>query len=157
MGARCMLDAGVVPDHVEKGSTISTDELIGYNLVTGDGYVDRAVDHSRREYAWTDHQSGETFSTNAAGSFWRLFKNSVRSTHIHVSQKHLGRYLGEFSFRSKYRHTPNAMFDLLIGRFDCLGDRTVKLSAVDRANSARLSCVTNTAKRLDSNASRNVI
>ncbi len=67
------------------------------------------------EYAWKDHQSGMKFSTNGTESFWKLFKNSIRSTHIHVSQKHLDRYLGEFAFRSNHRQMRNAMFDLLIG------------------------------------------
>ena len=105
---------GEVLKHVEKASTVSTDELSAYNLLKGDGYVHGAVDHSRHEYAWKDHQSGETFSTNGTESFWNLFKNSIRSTHIHVSQKHLDRYLGEFSFRSNYRQMRNAMFDLLV-------------------------------------------
>ena len=48
-------------------------------------------------------------------SFWKLFGASVNSTHIHISQKHLDRYLGEFSFRSNFRQMRNAMFDLLIG------------------------------------------
>jgi hypothetical protein len=47
-------------------------------------------------------------------SFWRLFKNSVTSTHIHVSSKYMQRYLNEFAFRSNHRHQGNAMFDLLI-------------------------------------------
>jgi transposase-like protein len=106
---------GAVLEHVEKGSTVSTDELSAYNLLKGEGYVHGAVDHSRGEYAWKDHQSGETFSTNGTESFWNLFKNSIRSTHIHVSQQHLDRYLGEFSFRSNFRQMRNAMFDLLIG------------------------------------------
>ena len=55
---------GVVLEHVEKGSTVSTDELAGYNLLKGDGYVHGAVDHSRKEYAWTDYQTGTRFSTN---------------------------------------------------------------------------------------------
>jgi transposase len=76
--------------------------------------VHGAVDHSRGEYAWKDHASGTTFSTNATESFWRLFKNSVDSTHIHISAKHLDRYLGEFSFRSNFRQMRNAMFDLLV-------------------------------------------
>ena len=48
-------------------------------------------------------------------SFWRLFKYSVKSTHIHVSAKHMQRYLDEFTFRSNHREMGNAMFDLLIG------------------------------------------
>ncbi len=105
---------GVVLDHVERGSTVSTDELSAYNLLKRDGYVHGAVDHSRKEWAWTDHQTGTKFSTNGIESFWKLFKDSVNSTHIHVSPKHLDRYLGEFSFRSNFRQMRNAMFDLLI-------------------------------------------
>jgi transposase-like protein/ribosomal protein L37AE/L43A len=105
---------GVVLDHVERGSTVSTDELASYNLLKGDGYEHGAVDHSRKEWAWTDRVSGTTYSTNGVESFWKLFKDSVNSTHIHISAKHMDRYLGEFSFRSNHRQMKNAMFDLLI-------------------------------------------
>jgi transposase len=104
----------IVLESVEKGSTVSTDEMAGYNLLKGDGYFHGAVDHSRKEWAWTDHQSGTRFSTNGTESFWKLFKDSINGTHIHVSSKHLDRYLGEFSFRSNFRQMRNAMFDLLI-------------------------------------------
>jgi transposase-like protein len=105
---------GVVLDHVEKGAIVSTDELSSYNLLKGDGYTHGAVDHSRKEWAWTDHETGIKFSTNGIESFWKLFKDSVNSTHIHISSKHLDCYLGEFSFRSNHRQMKNAMFDLLI-------------------------------------------
>jgi len=104
----------VVLESVQKGATVSTDELAAYSLLKGDGYFHGAVDHSRKEWAWTDHQTGTRFSTNGAESFWHLFKASVAGTHIHISQKHLDRYLGEFSFRSNFRQMRNAMFDLLI-------------------------------------------
>jgi transposase len=105
----------IVLSSVEKGSIVSTDELAAYSLLKNDGYVHGAVDHSRKEWAWRDHQSGVRFSTNSTESFWKLFKDSINSTHIHISQKHLDRYLGEFSFRSNFRQMRNAMFDLLIG------------------------------------------
>ena len=57
---------------------------------------------------------GTRFSTNGTESFWKLFQASVNGTHIHISQKHLDRYLGEFSFRSNFRQMRNAMFDLLV-------------------------------------------
>jgi hypothetical protein len=41
-------------------------------------------------------------------------RDSINSTHIHISQKHMDRYLGEFSFRSNHRQMRNAMFDFLI-------------------------------------------
>jgi transposase len=104
----------VVLETVQKGATVSTDELAAYSLLKGDGYFHGAVDHSRKEWAWTDHQTGTRFSTNGTESFWKLFKDSINGTHIHVSSKHLDRYLGEFSFRSNFRQMRNAMFDLLI-------------------------------------------
>ena len=51
---------------------------------------------------------------NTVESFWRLFKNSIRSTRIHVSAKYMDRYLSKFAFRSNRRQMGNAMFDLLI-------------------------------------------
>lgn len=62
-------------------------------------------------------ERGSIVSTNSVESFWNLFKNSVRSTHIHVSKKHMARYLGEFTFRSNHRAMENAMFDLLVAAF----------------------------------------
>ena len=35
---------------VKRGSTVSTDEWPGYNLLTGDGYVHGAVNHTAGEY-----------------------------------------------------------------------------------------------------------
>lgn len=93
---------------VERGSTISTDELRSYNLLTEDGYKHGVVKHSAGEYVRGEHH------TNNVESFWRLFKISVRSTHIHISPKYMDRYLGEFTFRSNHRQMTNAMFDLLI-------------------------------------------
>ena len=52
--------------------------------------------------------------TNTVENFWRLFKDSIRSTHIHVSAKYMDRYLREFTFRSNHRQMTNAMFDVLI-------------------------------------------
>jgi transposase-like protein/ribosomal protein L37AE/L43A len=39
----------IVLESVEKGSTVSTDELAAYNLLKRDGYIHGAVDHSRKE------------------------------------------------------------------------------------------------------------
>jgi transposase len=70
---------GVVLRNVERGSRVSTDEHKGYTLLKRDGYDHDFVNHSRHEYVRGDSH------TNSIESFWRLFKNSIRSTHIHVS------------------------------------------------------------------------
>lgn len=105
----------VVNAHVEKGAVVSTDELMSYGLLTGDGYKHGAVKHGQNEYAYYDYRTGEWHHTNSVESFWKLFKASVRSTHIHVSPQHMQRYLSEFSFRSNHRECGNLMFDLVIG------------------------------------------
>ncbi len=67
-----------------------------------------------KEWAYYDYRHDATHHTNNIDSFWRLFKKSVASTHIHISAKYADRYLGEFAFRSNRRQMGNAMFDLLI-------------------------------------------
>lgn len=104
----------VVLENVEKGSVVSTDELISYGLLEGDGYKHGAVKHGAKEWAYYDYRHEATHHTNSVESFWKLFKASVRSTHIHVSSKHMQRYLNEFAFRSNHRAKVNGMFDLLI-------------------------------------------
>ena len=106
---------GVVLDNVEPGATVSTDELYSYNLLTGDGFAHGRVSHGKGEYAVYDYRSGNTFHVNTVEGFWRLFKASVRSTHIQISGKHMQRYLDEFTFRASNRGRLNGMFDLLVG------------------------------------------
>lgn len=107
---------GVVLNNVEKGSLVSTDELMSYGLLNGDGFKHGTVKHGEKEWTYYDYRHGATHHTNNVESFWKLFKASVRGTHIHVSSKHMQRYLNEFTFRSNHRKMQNAMFDLLISR-----------------------------------------
>lgn len=105
---------GVVTRSVELGATVSTDELMSYGLLTGDGFKHGTVKHGAGEFAYYDYRHDVTHHTNSVETFWRLFKNSITSTHIHVSAKYMDRYLKEFAFRSNHREMGNAMFDLLI-------------------------------------------
>jgi transposase len=102
----------IVINTIERGSIVSTDEFASYGLLTGDDYKHGRVRHSDHEYVRV--QDGVKHHTNTVESFWKIFKNSVRSTHIHVSSKYMDRYLGEFTFRSNHRAMSGAMFDLLI-------------------------------------------
>ena len=97
--------------NVEPGSTVSTDELMSYGLLNADGYKHGQVRHGAKEFARYDSSTGVVHHTNHVESFWRLFKYSVASTHIHVSAKYMGRYLDEFTFRQNHRVKENAMFD----------------------------------------------
>ena len=88
---------------------------MSYGLLDGDGFKHVAVKHGAKEWALYDYRTDAVHHVNTVEGFWKLFKNSIRSTHIHVSRKYMDRYLNEFTFRSNHRQMQNAMFDLLIG------------------------------------------
>jgi transposase-like protein len=50
----------VVNANVEKGSVVSTDELMSYGLLTGDGYIHGAVKHAAKEWTHYDYKQGVT-------------------------------------------------------------------------------------------------
>lgn len=98
----------IVLETVEPGTTVSTDELLSYGLLKHFDYDHGQVKHRAKEWARGKHH------VNSIESFWKLFKHSVRGTHIHVSAKHMDRYVKEFTFRSNHRERGNLMFDLLV-------------------------------------------
>jgi transposase len=101
-------------ENIKAGAAVSTDESAIYELLKSAGYDHKAVNHSKKQWRKFNYRRDEYHHTNSVESFWRLFKNSIRSTHIHVSPKYMDRYLKEFTFRSNHRQISNAMFDLLI-------------------------------------------
>jgi transposase-like protein len=105
----------IVIENVQPRTTVSTDEHHGYRLLSGADYQHGTVNHHQEEWAKTDPETGVRHHVAHVESFWRLFKYSVKSTHIHVSQKHMQAYLDEFTFRSNHRAMRNAMFDLIVG------------------------------------------
>ena len=94
--------------NVEKGSTISTDEYHPYWSLPAAGYKHVMVKHREREYV------NGIAHTNTLDGFWSMLKRGIRGTHVHVSRKHLQKYLGEFEFRYNLRKTPELMFDRLL-------------------------------------------
>lgn len=104
----------IVNERAAKGATVSTDELMSYGLLAGDGYKHGLVKHSEKDWAHYDYRLRDTVSTNGVENFWRLFKNAVRSTHTSISQKHMPKYLAEFTFRANHRDQGNAMLDVIL-------------------------------------------
>ena len=100
-----------ITENVAKGATVSTDELTSYRGLTNLGYQHGAVNHSADEWVNGEHH------TNSIEGFWSIFKKSIRSTHIHISRKHLPKYLGEFEFRHNLRKDGELMFDRLMLAF----------------------------------------
>jgi transposase len=95
---------------VEPGSKVTSDEWRAYNDL-GRFYDHQKVNHAAKEYVRGDRH------TNTIEGFWAIIKRSIRGTHVHVSIKHLPKYLGEFEFRWNLRHAPWAMMDALLKSF----------------------------------------
>ncbi len=104
------LEAHVV-HNVETGATISTDEWSGYNSLSAKGYIHGTVNHKAEEYVRGIHH------TCTIDGHWSQFKRSVRGTHVHISEKHMWKYVSEFTYRRNFRHSHRAMFDRLVASF----------------------------------------
>ena len=94
--------------NVEKGSTVHTDELKSYSGLGKAGYEHEAVNHSAEEYVRGDCH------VNGIEGFWARLKLSIRGTHVHVSGKHLQKYVKEFEYRYNRRKRPAAIFGDLV-------------------------------------------
>ena len=81
---------GFVGDRAAKGATVYTDDHGGYQ---GMPFEHETVKHSVSEYV------NGMAHTNGIESFWALLKRGYHGTYHHMSEKHLGRYVTEFSGR----------------------------------------------------------
>lgn len=107
---RVTLEAHIL-ENIRTGAAISTDELASYAKLARHGYKHDTVNHSREEWV-----RGDTH-VNSLEGFWSQIKRSIRGTHIHVSKKHLAKYLGEFEFRYNMRKRPELMLPRLLLSF----------------------------------------
>jgi len=101
----------IILDHVQQGTTISTDEGVDYNGLRHIGYIHGQVNHRSKEYVSGTHH------TNSLEGHWSLLKRAIAGTHTHVSEKHLWKYVSEFSYRRNFRHSHRLMFDRLVDAF----------------------------------------
>jgi len=99
-----------IVENVPRGTRISSDEWGPYRVLSSLGYRHNTVDHSAEEYARGD------VHVNTLEGFWSILKRSIRGTHVHVSRRHMAKYLAEFEFRWNLRHDPALMFPLLLRR-----------------------------------------
>jgi transposase len=100
----------IIGENIVPGTTISTDEHVSYTDLYRD-FNHGTVNHGRKEYVSGIHH------VNTLESHWSHFKRSVKGTHIHISGKHMWKYVAEFSYRRNMRHSHWAMFDLLVRAF----------------------------------------
>ncbi|MBN8982055.1 MAG: IS1595 family transposase [Rhizobiales bacterium] len=105
----------VVHEHIEGGSTLHTDEHGGYLGLGGSHYTHERIIHSAGEYV----RDGVT--TNGIESVWAVLKRGLHGTYHHASEKHLARYVNEFTFRLNdgdvKRHTLERLASLVTAAF----------------------------------------
>jgi transposase-like protein len=103
-----------IHENVEVGSMLHTDEHSGYNGLNGLFFQHETINHGAGEYV----RSGVT--TNSIESVWAVLKRGLHGVYHHASDKHLARYVDEFTFRLNdgdvKRHT--------LDRLDSLVDAT---------------------------------
>lgn len=102
----------VIRDNVKRHSIVHTDELKSYGGLQTMGYFHHQVNHSAGQYV-----GDKGTSVNSIEGFWAQVKRSINGTHIHVSQKHLSKYLAEFEFRHNRRDRPYSMLVELMTSF----------------------------------------
>jgi len=102
----------LIQGQVLPGTTICTDEMGGYKDIDHKGYRHLKVNHNRGQYA-----SKAGGGVNALEGFWAQLKRGINGTHIHVSGKHLPKYLGEFEYRWNMRAVPHLMLDRMMVSF----------------------------------------
>lgn len=109
--ARTRVLEPLVRHHVAPASVISTDEWKGYADLKHSGYTHGTVVHRNKEYVRGIHH------TNTIEGHWSLLKRAIHGTHVHVSSKHLWKYVSEFSYRRNHRDDHHSMFNRLVVSF----------------------------------------
>lgn len=101
--------------NVEAGSTLHTDEHGGYLGIGSMFYKHERIDHGAGEYV----RDGVT--TNGIESVWAVLKRGLHGVYHHASEKHLHRYVDEFTFRLNdgdvKRHTLQRLESLATASF----------------------------------------
>lgn len=82
---------------IAPGTEIHTDELASYRSLSGLQFDHKFVHHGKKEYV------SNGVHTNGVENFWSHLKRGIDGIYHHVSPKHLGRYVDEFSFRYNSR------------------------------------------------------
>ncbi len=82
-----------IRNNIIAGSTVYTDDHGGYRNVKKSGYKHESVNHSAGEYVRGN------VSTNGIESVWAVMKRGLHGVYHHASEKHLARYVDEFTFR----------------------------------------------------------
>jgi transposase-like protein len=110
---------GAINARVEVGSTLMTDEHAAYNGMEGLFFQQERVNHSAGEYV------RGMAHTNGIESVWAVLKRGLHGIYHHVTVKHLGRYVDEFSFRLNAGNVKRHTLDRLASFVDAVAGKRI--------------------------------
>jgi len=93
----------IIRENIDRESHIMTDEASRYSKIGSEFAKHDVVDHSRKEYGYTDRETGTKVNTNTIEGYYSIFKRGMKGVYQHCGEKHLHRYLAEFDFRYSNR------------------------------------------------------
>lgn len=100
-----------VRENANPGATVVTDTHGGYVSLQSAGFTHVRINHSVGEYV------RDMAHTNGIESFWSLLKRGYIGIYHYMSEKHLHRYVNEFSFRHNTARSGTMPFiDMTINR-----------------------------------------
>ncbi len=93
----------IVRDNLDRESHVMIDEAARYAKLGDEFAKHDAVDHSRKEWGYTDRKTGVKINTNTVEGYYSIFKRGMIGVYQHCGEQHLHRYLAEFDFRYSNR------------------------------------------------------
>ena len=103
--------------NIQQGSILHTDEHRSYEGINTKNFSHETINHSSGEYVRGD------VSTNGMESVWAVLKRGLHGVYHHASDKHLARYVDEFTFRlndgNVRRHTMKRMDSFVDATVGC--------------------------------------
>ncbi len=93
----------IVNANLDRESHLMTDEARRYEAIGKEFASHGVVDHSRKEYGYTDRKTGAKVNTNTVEGYYSIFKRGMKGVYQHCGERHLHRYLAEFDFRYSNR------------------------------------------------------
>jgi transposase len=94
--------------NVSTEAVLVTDSHSSYKGLDIEYKKHEILNHIQDEYV-----RGE-FHTNTIEGFWSQLKRTIKGTHIHVSEKHLQKYVDEVAFRYMQRDKQDTMFETIL-------------------------------------------
>lgn len=99
-----------VKENVSKDAVIVTDGHSGYSGLNLHYVKHEIINHIENEY------KRGNYHTNSIENCWSNLKRTIKGTHIHVSRKHLQKYVDEVAFRLMNRDKQDLMFETILSQ-----------------------------------------